>query len=297
MKLYKTTITPISNFITTLKGDTIFGQMCWAIRYKYGEDRLIELLSNYENRPFLIVSDGFTKGFIPKPKLPSLLLNESIEDKKLNRKKVWITIDELKDSNFQMAREDSHKEVNNSDTQFSVVKNSINYKTFATEGDGFDPYGENEISFSKKDIYFLMDNSFTLEELIDSFKLLSEMGYGKDATIGKGRFQFDSFEEVFIENKSDAYMTLSPSILSDMDFKECFYEPFTRFGKHGASLANNKPFKKPIILADTAAVVRFKDEKEFQFIGKSINSHSSNESTVHQGYSIVLPMKGLDYGK
>ena len=45
MTLYKTTITPKSNFTTPLKGDTLFGQICWAIRYVLGEDRLNELLT------------------------------------------------------------------------------------------------------------------------------------------------------------------------------------------------------------------------------------------------------------
>jgi CRISPR-associated protein Csm4 len=44
MKLYKTTITPTSNFATTLKGDTLFGQICWGIFYSLEEKRLKELL-------------------------------------------------------------------------------------------------------------------------------------------------------------------------------------------------------------------------------------------------------------
>ena len=81
MKLYKTTFTPTSNFATTLKGDTLFGQICWAIRYTFGNDKL-SFYSNYETSPFLIVSDGFTKGYIPKPSLPSNLLGEDNDLKK-----------------------------------------------------------------------------------------------------------------------------------------------------------------------------------------------------------------------
>ena len=81
MRLYKTTITPISSFATPLKGDTLFGQICWAIRYIYKEDRLNSLLQNYDTEPFLIVSDGFASGYLPKPTLPSALLNESLKDK------------------------------------------------------------------------------------------------------------------------------------------------------------------------------------------------------------------------
>ena len=76
MTLYKTTITPKSNFTTPLKGDTLFGQICWAIRYRLGEDRLNELLSDYDKKPFLIVSDGVAGGDLPKPSMPSHLWGE-----------------------------------------------------------------------------------------------------------------------------------------------------------------------------------------------------------------------------
>jgi len=82
MKLYKTTITPTSNFATTLKGDTLFGQICWGIFYSLEEKRLKELLKNYKENPFLVVSDGFREGYLPKPKMPSYLLKEDPEEKR-----------------------------------------------------------------------------------------------------------------------------------------------------------------------------------------------------------------------
>ncbi len=58
MKLYKVPIEPTSQFATKLKGDTLFGQICWAIFYKFGKERLTYLLETYrDNRPFLIVSE------------------------------------------------------------------------------------------------------------------------------------------------------------------------------------------------------------------------------------------------
>lgn len=44
MKAYKAIINPISTFGTTLRGDTIFGHLCWVLRYKFGESKLNELL-------------------------------------------------------------------------------------------------------------------------------------------------------------------------------------------------------------------------------------------------------------
>ena len=106
MNLYKTTITPKSNFSSKLKADQLFGQFCWAIRYSLGEERLKELLSNYEQQPFIVFSDAFAKGFLPKPSLPSKLLNENAKEKKQNRKKIWLTLNQLQKGEFNKAKTD-----------------------------------------------------------------------------------------------------------------------------------------------------------------------------------------------
>lgn len=292
MKLYKTTFTPISNFATTLKGDTLFGQICWAIRYTFGNEKLESLLSNYETSPFLIVSDGFAKNYVPKPSLPSKFLGENNDLKKENRKKIWLKIDDLQNGFYSNAKKDDEAE--NSDKIEAIVKNSLNYKTFTTDDSGaFAPFSENEFSLSPKDVYFLVDDNFSFDELNQTIKTLSLMGYGKNASIGKGFFEFSDFQEIILRDNSKTFMTLSPSVLENQSIKENFYEPFTRFGKHGAGL-NANPFKKPILMANSGAVVVFENSYEKAYIGKAIKGHSSFENAVHQGYSIIIPIKDLD---
>lgn len=292
MKLYKTTFIPISNFATTLKGDTLFGQICWAIRYTFGNEKLESLLSNYETSPFLIVSDGFAKGYIPKPSLPSNLLGENSDSKKENRKKVWLKIDELQNAEFLKARK--NEDIEFLDKRVAIVKNSLNYKTFTTDDSGkFSPYSEEENFFTPKDVYFLLDDVFSLDELKQTIKTLSLIGYGKNSSIGKGFFEFTDFEEIKLDIKSNTYMTLSPSVLNSQDFKNTFYEPFTRFGKHGTGL-NTNPFKKPILMANSSAMVIFENSYDKFYIGKAIRGHSTFENTVHQGYSIIIPIKDLN---
>jgi CRISPR-associated protein Csm4 len=288
MKLLKTTIAPTSNFATTLKGDTIFGQLCWAVRFKFGEERLQKLLERYEQKPFLVVSDAFDAGYLPKPKLPSYLLNES-DDKKENRKKVWITLENLRNGNFQNAIKAIEGE-----KPLSVMHNSINYKTFTTDDEGFAPYGTNEFSFLLKDIYCLMDEDLiSLEELMEIFTFLSGFGYGKDATVGKGRFTFDELKEINTGENSKTVMTLSPFSPLNLECEDIYYEPFVRFGKKGALRANQNPFKKPLLLADTAAVIRFAEPLDRLFVGQAIKNHTTHEDIVHQGYAIALPIKEI----
>lgn len=291
MTLYKTTVTPRSNFATPLRGDTLFGQLCWAIRYAYSQEKLEQLLKNYESEPYCIVSDGFAPGFLPKPSLPSSLMNED-DDKKANRKKIWMSKEELLEGNFNKAKEDNEV-YQKKDTEGIVVHNSINYQTFKT-GEGFDPYGLKEYALNPKDIYVLLDETkLSKDEFYQAFELLSNMGYGQDSTIGKGRFEFSAFEQVRVQN-SNTVMALSPFSPQNLTCKDIFYTPFTRFGKKGGDRANQNPFKKPLLLADTGAVIVFDEIQTKGYIGKAIKGHTSHEDIVHQGYSIVLPIKDIE---
>ncbi len=293
MKLYKTTITPLSNFATSLKGDTLFGQMCWAIRYTFGNERLEALLSNYEDSPFLVVSDGFASGYLPKPSLPSSLLKEDSDKKKENRKNIWLTLDQLQNGEFNQAITDKY--VGNQHQTVATVKNSLNYKTFTTDDSGtFAPYSENESAITPKDIYFLISDVFSKDELTKILQTLSQMGFGKNASIGKGFFSFSELEEVKLSQGKNTFMTLSPSVLEGQNLKNSYYEPFTRFGKHGADLANKNPFKKPLLLANSGAVIIFEENHTKPHIGKAIKGHSSHQNTVHQGYAILIPTKEIN---
>lgn len=293
MTLYKTTLTPTSQFSTTLKGDTLFGQLCWSIVHVFGSGRLSTLLSSYDSKPFLVVSDAFAKGYLPKPKMPSVFLAENSEEKKANRKKIWLSMEALNSGEYSKAKRDS--DVDNSDNAYNEVHNSINYKTFTTDKGEFAPFSEEIIEYKPKDIYLLLDeDQLSLEELSTIMKLMSEYGYGKKSSIGKGRFVYSDFETVDLSNESKAYMTLSPSKLDGLELEYCFYDTFVRFGKFGGDRAFKNAFKKPQLLADSAAVIQFEEKNNVQYIGKSIHNVSSQyKDAVHQGYAIVVPIKDL----
>ena len=294
MKLYKTTITPLSSFGTTLKGDTIFGHICWAICLK-NKNRLNALLKGYEKEPFVVVSDAFVSGYFPKPTAPSTMLGENLADKKVNRKKVWLNWKDLQNGDFSLAKSDD--ELEKPMVTFLSIKNKINRLTFTTDEGDFAPYSMSEYMTVPQDVYFLLDtDKMSLDELKDAFSLVGKMGYGKKASIGKGRFEVGEFCEIesFFNENSNAFMTLSPSSLEN--FSEIYYEPFTRFGKHGASLASDKPFKSPVLLAQSGALIVPNDDEKTKiqkaaYIGKGIKGHSSHEESVQQGYAIVVGTK------
>ena len=122
----------------------------------------------------------------------------------------------------------------------------------------------------------------------------SQMGFGKNASIGKGFFTVSDFEEIKLIKASKTLMTLSPAVLEGQNIRKAYHEPFTRFGKHGADLANKNPFKKPLLLANSGAIVIFEDVYTKAYIGKAIKGHSAHQDTVHQGYAIVIPTKDIN---
>ena len=302
MKLYKCTLIPKSSFGTPLKGDTIFGHICWMIQYKWNEEKLENLLRNYkEGKPFLVVSDGFAKGYLPKPKMPSCYLHEDSSCKKENRKKVWLTLKDLLNANYKNAKKDSEV-ADKKDKEESVIKNSINYKTFSTTKGDFAPYANKEYFINKKDIYFLLDeeqlNKKDFEEILDLFSLY---GYGKDITTGKGRFELSELESIDELNfNAKTFMSLSPFAINfQNEIEDIFYEPFVRFGKFGGKWAHYNAFKKPILFANSASVIVFKEKKERKFIGQAITDIALSDDpkqnqSIQQGYTILFPLKDLE---
>ncbi len=294
MKLYKVTLKPKTSFATPLKGDTIFGHLCWMILYKFGEDELNKLLTNYKNKkPFLIVSDGFAKDYLPKPNLPMHMLNET--DKKEARKKKWVSWKDLKEGNYKSAKKD--KEIDFVEESYEIVKNSINYQTFTTDSERFAPYGVREITLNERDIYFLLDESqLSKDKLIEILEFFENFGYGKDVSSGKGRFEFEKENgkiKLIPQNfdlDSNTFMSLSPFVL-DEDAQEIYYSTFVRFGKHGLNRVHTNAFKKPILMFDTASVIKLNEPKKF--IGKAITDISAYEDTVHQGFTILVPIKDI----
>jgi len=280
MKLLKITINPVSLFGSKVEGDMLFGQICWHIAYK-NEELLKSLLQNYNKSPFLIVSDAFKSGFLPKPKFPAKILKEEDKTKKkLYKKRVWLKIDDLLNGRFEKAVEGSFVK------NVYEVKNKINRFSFTTGSDEFAPFTVEYFEYDKFDIYLLIDKEENL--IIDLLKEIGELGYGRDASIGKGRYKIENIEDVssFFNKKSNSYVALSSFCMKNNKCENFYYDVYTKYPKSRGDLAN--PFKNPLLLAKTGAGIIC--NKELNYIGCAINGFANDSSIVHQGYAITLPI-------
>ncbi len=199
MKCYEIIIKPQSGFGTALKGDTIFGHICWQARYDRelltgGFDRWIDI---YPEKPFAVFSSAWPKLLVngtwryamKRPDLPLQRLfaadendrRKTLESRKENAKKKWMLVGEdlridlksvqfesetkLAELSFGELTDEARKAMRGKDKRrlvmdFPQPHNSIDRQTMTTGEDKFAPY-------SKSADYFYPEMELAFFALID----------------------------------------------------------------------------------------------------------------------------------
>jgi len=338
MRTYVVSIKPLSGFGTPLKGDTLFGHICWQAVYDSGlfDSSVDELLSNYATEPFMVISSAYPKikdgeYALKRPDIPldmvfdfngmdkaeiikrrkefkgkrwmlvrsngSLITLKSI-DIYLNDEELFRKISDEKGSDLQMRK----KGIRSFVEEFSQPHNTINRLTGTTGEGQFAPYAVDQIVYmpdAELVIFVGLREDISIEQVAEALKRIGDTGFGKDASTGLGRFTVKGFKEMDLmqlgAKEPNACYTISPSVPTEDLFSEVFFSPFTRFGRHGDTLAKAyNPFKNPVIMVDEGAVLIPKDKSIFNrpYIGRAVSALSKVEPrTVVQGYSLYIPLR------
>lgn len=326
MKSYRVIIRPQTAFATPLVGDTLFGQICWAIVELFGESRLEHCLEGYLNdAPFMVVSNAFIMDHLLLPTIPSFYWNNTKNvDRKVLKGKQWVDEQTLLNSASvdwqQEAKSNSDiaqawltaeqkllgmapKKLQEIATQ---MHNTLNRQSGSTGTGQFAPY-ESSLTWFHPDltwqIYILLrEDALSESELQQVLTHVGTMGYGRDASIGLGKFHILSIEQRELPQTSgdhNAYMTLANSCVQGSFFinNRSFYLTHTRFGRHGNLMATSGvPFKKPILMAGASGVFAPEHYESRQFIGQGVSGISIDQRTVHQGYAPVIGVE-IDYSR
>ena len=292
----------------------------------YNEEPFIVFSSAY----FTFGSDSTKKCALPKPEIPAgyfiLIKGQNqasvFDEIKELKKKKWLKVDG--DFKIAVTRErlltdeellnNIYESTSNGTFQSEAgapplpvrhliqQHNSINRLTFSTGTESmFAPFALDadyyhpgiELSI----LVLFQENTLDIRSIEKCMKLIGRWGYGKDASTGKGRFEVTGIREIAYPavTAPNACFTLGPAVPEKNMFKQIFFKPFTRFGKHGDSLARSfNPFKCPVIMADDSAVLWPEDGSVFEkpYLGCAVTGISKAlPQTVQQGYSIYLPMK------
>ncbi|HOU51745.1 MAG: hypothetical protein KBG22_11965 [Smithella sp.] len=340
MKLYEIIIKPESGFGTPLKGDTIFGHLCWQAAYHPdlldgGFDRWINC---YAERPFVVCSSAWPKirkdgkwfyamkrpDYPPGRLFPLTQTNKrkAIEQKKEILKKRWFLVPEnlhlsldtgsfiadnelmaylINDLSGESRKMMRRKTDKNFMSEFIQPHNTINRLTMTTGSGMFAPYSEAADFYypeTELAVFILVNEEATdIARLQAALERIGRVGYGRNASTGAGKFSLGECEELALPDgsASDACYNLAPVLPEIGLYKECWFTPFTRFGRHGDALAaSNNPFKNPVIMLDEGAVLIPTDRSVFAkpYLGSAAGGISKVLPTaVAQGYSIYLPLK------
>jgi len=303
------TIRPRTAFGGAIRGDTLFGQLCWAIRHRHGEPRLEALLEGYAESPFAVCSDAFPRGFLPRPALPPHRFERVDEERKRIKKRKWLPLEAVSLPVRQwlsQCKTDSEAAAVAGDTEYlnewhAQPHNRIHRQLGTTHGSEFAPYTQQQIWFGpgiRLDLWIIHDpERIHQDELTDCLNDIGLTGYGRDASIGLGKFDIEAATDEPLPHAPDAdtCYTLAPCAPQGLalDAGRSFYAPFTRFGRHGdRAVLGGKPFKNPVLLADTGALLTPEHLPDAPLIGRGLGGagelSKTIPATVQQGFAPCL---------
>ncbi len=298
MKWYKITLRLRSALVTPLMGDTLFGHICWGIRYHKGEKYLIDFLTGFASHPNIIISNGFPSGFLPRPLLlpakfkPDLSIKE-YETLKIYKKVRYLPVEWFFEPDFifsevsllQMLIKGDLKQL--SPLRVERMHNSINRLSGTVLSDQ-SPFPVNEIWYDKNqlmDVYALAE--MDANELKILFEQGLENGYGADASTGKGWIEVKAVElESRFPGNGNRAMALGAFVPDGQNPSELRSEVFTKFGKLGGIYAHeNNPFKKPLIMYAEGATMK-PDNKNY--CGTLVKGIHSLPHIVHHAFAPLI---------
>jgi len=315
-----------SPIITSFQSDTIFGHICWAIRFLYqnGENKLREFLETYnqEGIPPLLVSNGFPTGYLPKPVIPPITQDEldafvGRENRIANSFKIKtikklpfirkdsfeqlqigtimpLTLFKSMDTDYKTIMKDLEKE------QGIVVQHNTVNRMEGKVKQGL--YAQEETFYNtdaRKFVIYLKTYCFSREELKTIFTFIGEGGFGRDKSTGKGYFTYDVNDGIDLQEAKNpnAFMTLSSFIPKENDPVEGYYQTILKYGKLGGLYAkgtpevNGNPFKKPLIMFSAGSVFYDKEYCIGKPYGALLDDVHHNKGIRH--YAHAFPI-GID---
>ncbi len=321
MKTYRVRLSLDSASLSAWQSDTIFGHLCWTVRYDEGEEALGQFLAPFlAGEPPLILSNGFPGDLLPRPVLPPELppgLETPKRDQVAAMRRVrqgrGIHHVDLEEFNAICRGERvllRPKEARVEDR--TVLKNLINRLTGTTAGSEAEEaaagnlYDLEEIVYLKKDplgkktpvpisIYLKAADDAWAERASQLFERMALAGFGAKKSAGYGRFKVESFEpfdDFAAPDGANGFVSLSNFVPAQADPLEGHYKTLVKYGKLGEEFASSSaisPFKFPLLML--AAGATFRDDHPRDFYGRMVEGiHPQHEDIVQYGYAFAVPI-------
>lgn len=314
METYRIKIQLNGGYITPFHADTIFGGLCWLMRYREGNDSLRLMLQDFcSGRPWFVLSNAYPADLLPKPLIkvrrpvPTNRDEQIMQAKEGKRLK---KIEHLSPEEFvsliscsKPVLENKEKPIN----RVATLHNQIN-RIFGSTADGGQLFEQEESYINQKNaynqekgylsIYIKLREPGLRDWLLEQFCLLGQTGIGKRRSTGKGSFnviemqKFDLFENI---KKPNGYLSLSNFVPAPGDPTEGYYKTFVKYGKLGEEYAQSSyPFKHPLLMIQAGCVFFTKGEVK-PFYGQMVENIAPAYPEVIQyalAFSVPVELEG-----
>lgn len=237
---------------TPPQADTLFGHLCWALRYRDGEGALGEFLARYDGAPPLVLSDLFPEGWLPLP-----ALDYPPECDVAGKPKVrWACADRVLTGRILAGRlRGGAPEL----AQAGVMHNQIDRLTGRPREGGL--FSREETWYPRGqalEMYLLADEPTTAAWATDLLAGTLRMGFGADKSTGRGAMEVDAagLEAFAPPGHGGRRLALAGFFPRPGECADLRGDTLTKFGRLGGHFANApnpvtgtvRPFKKPVVL-------------------------------------------------
>ena len=305
---------------TPLKAETLWGHLCWGIRYCQGHAALEEWLSRYDQGSApLILSDPFPAGFRPRPCLPGVVSSEIPTRKDADLRKGVNRIRWLSTQSFDSLRRDmsadrlvtilSDKAAQQpaAMVETSMTHAGINRLTGGTEQPDGGALFTSSATFC--DTASQQDQAGLFEVLVRSpesaetiqqwFRDGLQAGYGRDAATGMGQIDVTEVSENQFTPvpEANAVMLLSSAVPRRGDPHRGFFSIGVHSGRVGGEFAiglmpdgSSNRQKYPVRTLLTGTVLLTDSADQF-CVGQVLSGIHSWEGLRHYGLGLTIPVR------
>lgn len=327
MSLKRYRLRPVSSVGTPLRSDTLAGQLLCLYAEQHGQEKMNALAEQLRSGevPF-VLSDAFPEGCLPCPVLPAIPrqtfealsqqhpafkdggLFEAMRQFKRFKAVRFLTLEQWQRHREVLSLKNLLLDFLGGDAQgqpsgpqaktVAELHNIIDRHTERTleTGGMFTSettwYGSQTGNASSAlDLYVWAEDTAWHEEVNRLLLRMGQLGFGRDASTGKGHFHLGDPEEAggLLEcPEANAAMTLSTCATTRPQEVTGWYNLRPKFGKVWNGFGEMRPFKKPMLMFDPGSVfTRFPEG-----YGHGILSgvHRTNPNILQHAAALRLPV-------
>jgi CRISPR-associated protein Csm4 len=311
MALFRAILRLKSPLGTPLHSGTLFGQLCWAKQECDGEAALENWLS--DERHVWALSDGFPVGLLPRPLARPAAPSDDpkvADDRKKQRKRGFVRRDGFIKIRDRLSEETLGPHlIATMDRSFTLAHNTIDRRTGSTPDAGGLYFLEEDWSFSSRapgrskplregtveagplrDLHIVASES-EVAHIKRLLSALGEMGYGRDANLGRGQWTVESVEpDAELANGPNGRLVSLSHGSAEPDMGDLRCRIDTHYGKVGPGVtARNgiSPFKKPLLLLQPGATFNGPVSRRYGALLRSV--HSECPEIVHNAFHVAIP--------